>query len=76
VRVADSTLARATVVAEVEVGKESLRDVLDALSFLLDAHYTQRGDAFVFVTGRSNAKGPRGPIPSNRVLQPEKQYGR
>jgi transmembrane sensor len=76
IRVADSVLARQTINAEVRVREWPLTQVLDAISYMIDAHYTRSGSSYVLLQGQNSGAMPSEPLQRNRFPQPEKRYGR
>jgi hypothetical protein len=76
IRVADSVLARRTINAEVPIREWPLTKVLDAITYMIDAQYTKRGDSFVLSQGRNSHATPAEPLQQNRFPQLEKRYGR
>jgi transmembrane sensor len=76
IQIADPALATEPVIAEVSVRDRSVTQILDAISFMLNAKYVRKDSSFVL------SQGPRRPqratdVPEkDRILHEEKLYGR
>jgi ferric-dicitrate binding protein FerR (iron transport regulator) len=76
IRIADSVLAGETIIAEVDIGKKSLPQILDAMCLSMSAHYTSIGDTLVLARGLRDSRVPRVQKERQPDPQPEQQYGR
>lgn len=72
IRLADSTLASRALSLTVLSDRQSLSDVLDVLTTLLNAHIIRVGNVITIVPGRSAV---RRSIPETHILSKEPQYG-
>jgi transmembrane sensor len=73
IRVADSTVAKQPLNATISLTKQSLSDVLESLSDVLDVHSVRTRGIITLIPGRAAVRRPAGPFSPYRS---ESEYGK